>query len=295
MLLEESSKMSKNIFVLDKYEKRILKFLALKGALNLSQLSEHAIGLARWGVSSYLYGSPTHMGLIPHEYVSVTPHNKKENKYQLTTKGILASIGIVPLKSNTIFQKYVAFVSQYLPTKRSNEFIKKCVTEFMELILAWHYLNGINLTKQKYSNPYYMEFFDKIKDSSSIMINHLQRKEENEFFKIMKNCITNVTIIDLLTSGKYFKNKSLLSVVDWKKTKPWKENITNEYFFGQLLWEWPNFLCNTEITLESKKETEPLSKYYAHSITEIVKENLTQIEAKIRWKSELDSSTRKLS
>ena len=91
------------------------------------------------------------------------------------------------------------------------------------------------------------------------------------------------------------KNKSLISAVDWKKTKPWKKNITNEYFFGQFLWEWPNFLCNNEITLESKKETDPLSKYYPHSITQIVKENLTQIEAKIRWKSELDSSTRKLS
>ncbi len=170
--------MSQSIFDLDKYEKRILKFLALKGPMNLIQLSKQAIGLERWGLKDFLYGSPTHMGLIPHEYVSVTPRNKKENKYQLTTKGILASIGIVPLKSNVTFQKYVEFVSQYLPTKGSNVFIKKCVTEFMKFILVWHYLSGINLTKQKYSNSYYMEFFDKIKNSSSIMINHLQKKKK---------------------------------------------------------------------------------------------------------------------
>ena len=113
---------------------------------------------------------------------NILRRNKKENRYELTTKGILASIGIVPLKSNVIFQKYVAFVSRHLPTKGSNVFVKKCVTEFMKLILAWHYLNGINLTKQKYSNPYYMEFFDKIKDSSSIMINHLQKKDKISWF-----------------------------------------------------------------------------------------------------------------
>gem|GEM_PF-6901810 len=45
----------------------------------------------------------------------------------------------------------------------------------------------------------------------------------------------------------------------------------------------------------SKKETESLSKYYAYGITGIVKENLVQIEAKIGWKSELDSSTKKFS
>ena len=127
--------MSKNIFVLDKYEKRILKFLALKGALNLSQLSEHAIGLARWGVSSYLYGSPTHIGLIPHEYVSVTPRDKRENTYSLTIKGILSSIATTPLKSNISFRKYVKFVTQYSSIKKSHVFVKKFVIEFVKLFL----------------------------------------------------------------------------------------------------------------------------------------------------------------
>jgi len=261
--------------------------------MNLIQLSEHptkhAVGLARWGLKDYLYGSPTHMGLIPHEYVSVTPRNKKENRYQLTTKGILASVGVIPLKSNIVFQKYVTFVEGYLQTKGSNVFIKKYMTEFMKLILAWHYLNGINLTKQKYSNPYYMEFLNEIRDSNSIRINPLQRKEENEYFKIMQNCIVNVTVIDLLTSGMYFKDKSLMSVVNWEETKPWKKKITNEYFFGQLLWEWPNFLCNNEVALKIKKGPEPLDRYYSPDITELVKQNLVKIEPNLEWKSELDT------
>ena len=102
-------------------------------------------------------------------------------------------------------------------------------------------------------------------------------------------------MIDLLSSGKLFKSKSLFSIVDWSKTKLQKKDKTDECSFAQFLWQWPYFLGNNTITLKSKQEEPALSKYYAHDITEKVKKNLVQIETKIRWKSELDSSTRKLS
>jgi len=292
--------MSQNIFNLDRHEKRILKFLALKGPMNLSQLSTHPskynVGKKRWGLKNYLNGTPRHMGLILYEYVSITARNKKENMYSLTTKGILASIADVPLESNVIFQNYVTSVANYLPTKGSYTFVKKSVTGFIKLLLVWHYIHGVNLTKQKYSASYYMEFFENIKKTSKIKINHFQKEDEgNEFFNIMKNCIANFTIIDLLSSGKLFKSKSLFSIVNWSKTKLQKKDKTDECSFAQFLWQWPYFLGNNTITLKSKQEEPALSKYYAHDITEKVKKNLVQIETKIRWKSELDSSTRKLS
>ena len=290
--------MSQSIFNLDKYEKRILKFLALKGPMNLSELSIHpskySVGLKRWGIRDYLNGTPTHMGLIPCEYVSIIPRNKKENEYSLTTKGILASIADVPLESNIIYQNYVTSVTNYLSTKGSKNFVQKLISEFIKLFLSWHSFHEVNLTKQKHSANYYMKFFEDIRKTSKIKINQSQ-SNDNEFFNIMRNNIINFTIIDLLTSGRLFKSKSLLSIVDWKKTKLLKNNESNEYLFGQFLWQWPYFLGNNTITVKSQQEESPLYEYYTHDITQLVKENLIQIEAKIRWKSELDSSTRKFS
>lgn len=291
--------MSKNIFNLDKYEKRILKFLALKGTMNQTQLSDSPtkldVGLERWGVRGYLYGTPKHMGLIPYGYVSVTPRNKKESMYSLTTKGILASIATTPLKSNIFFRKYVKFVTQYSSIKKSHMFVEKFVIEFVKLFLIWHYLHGINLTKQKLSENYYMDFFEDVRKTSTIKINPLQKKEKKEFVNVMNNCITYSTIMDLLSSGEYFKEKTLFSIVDWKKTKKSKKNTVNDHLFGQTLWEWPNFIINNTLTLNWEQEESALYKYYSSEITQKVKENLVQIEAKIRWKSELDSSSRKFS
>ncbi len=298
-MIFELSKISQILFDLKEPEKRILKYLSLKGPMNQKELAKYtergASSLDRWSLKKHLEGTTRFMGLIPYEYVSTIQHNKKETRYELTTKGILASIAIIPLKENITFKKYVDSVSNYLPSKGSNTFIKKSVTEFIKLLLVWHHIHGVNLTKQKYSANYYMEFFENIRKTSKIKMNHIQTKEENEFFNIMKNCITNFTVIDLLSSGKLFKSKSLYSVVDWKKTKSQKENTTDEYSFAQFLWQWPYFLGNNSITLKSQQEEPALSKYYAPSITQTVNQNLAQIEAKIRWKSELDSSTRKLS
>jgi hypothetical protein len=63
--------MCSEVFVLENYEKRILKFLALHGPLNLNQLSKfttkYADSLDRWGVKKRLHGSSRFMGLIPYE------------------------------------------------------------------------------------------------------------------------------------------------------------------------------------------------------------------------------------
>ncbi|MCI4432566.1 MAG: hypothetical protein JHC41_03020 [Nitrosopumilus sp.] len=77
----------------------------------------------------------------------------------------------------------------------------------------------------------------------------------------MKNCITYATIIDLLSSGKYFKEKTLFSIVDWEKTKQPKENTSEDHLFGQTLWEWPNFIVNNTIILNWKQEEHALYKY----------------------------------
>jgi len=282
--------MSNVVFNLDEDDKRILKYLALKGSMNLSELANHttkyAFSLDRWALKKYLYGSPRFLGLIPYEYVSVTHRNKKENKYELTTKGVLASLAIVPLESNTTFQKYVRFVTRYLPSKRSHVFARNYINEFMKLLLAWHYLNGISLKKQKSSNFYYLEFFEHMRIIGSIDIT-ISEQEHQEFLDVVKNCISYATTIDLITSAGTFLSNSTFSMVDWGRTKQFKEEkleADDEYRFGHYLWEWPLHLGQKVVIEKTVKDAVTFEDYYYESVVKSVNNNLMQIGIKLEWK-----------
>ena len=284
------SKMSQQIFDLEESEKRILNYLALKGPMNLSQLAEHttkyAFSLDRWALKKHLYGSSRFMGLIPYEYVSVTHSNKKENKYELTTKGVLASMAVVPLDLNTTFQKYVKFVTR-LPSSDANVFVKKCLSEFMRLLLAWHYLNGINLKKQRSTSFYYLEFFEHMRIIGSIDITISEQEEHQEFLKVVKNCMSYATVIDLITSAGTFLSNSTFSMVDWEKTKRFKEEkleAGNEYWFGHNLWEWSLHLGQKVEIEKTVKDAITFEDYYYESVVKSVNNNLMQIGINLEWK-----------
>jgi len=284
--------MSQQIFDLEESEKRILNYLALKGSMNLSQLAEHttkyAYSLDRWALKKHLYGSSRFMGLIPYEYVSVTHSNKKENKYELTTKGVLASIAVVPLDLNTTFQKFVRFVTHYLPSKGSNVFVKKCLSEFMRLLLAWHYLNGISLKKQRSSAFYYLEFFEHMRIIGSLDITISEQEEHQEFLKVVKNCMSYATVIDLITSAGTFLSNSRFSMVDWSKTDPYKKEeggyAGDEYVFGHYLWEWPLHLGQKVKIEKTVKDAVTFEDYYYESVVKSVTNNLRQIGINLEWK-----------
>lgn len=287
----ELSKVSQSVFDLDEPQKRILKYLALKGSMNLSELAsyttKYAFSLDRWTLKKHLYGSTRFMGLIPYEYVSVTQHNKKENKYELTTKGVLASLAIVTLESNTAFQKYVRFVTHYLPSKRSHVFAKNCINEFIKLLLAWHYLNGISLRKQKSSTFYYLEFFEHMRIIGSIDITISEQEEHQEFLKVVKNCMSYATTIDLITSAGTFLSNSRFSMVDWSRTKQFKEEkleADDEYWFGHYLWEWPLHLGQKVKIEKTVKDAVTFEDYYYESVVKSVTNNLRQIGINLEWK-----------
>ena len=295
ILTLELPKLSQSVFELNELDKRILRYLALKGPMNLSELAEYTIKfvdkMERWALKKHFYGSPKFLGLIPHEYVSVTHHNKKENKYRLTTKGVLASLAIVPLESNISFQNYVKYVANYLPSKGSQIFIKKYITEFIKLLLSWHYLNGIVLKKQKSSTFYYMEFFETMRRIGSIDITISEQKEHQEFLRVVKNCIGYASVIDLITSGEMFLSNSTFSMVSWENTTPFKDErgeAGNEYWFGENLWTWPLHIGHIETVEKNERKEVTFDEYYTKNIVNEVNYNLKQIGINLEWKSKLD-------
>ena len=279
---------SSHVFVLDKYDQRILKYLALHGPLNLSQISEftnkYAMNLDRWAVKKRLYGSSRFIGLIPNEYVAVIPKNKKENVYHLTVKGILASTSIIPLRDNYFFNNYVEFIADKIKTPKARKIAGYCVEQFIKLLLSWHYLNGINLTLQKASSFYYMEFFEHIRSIGAIDIVTTESKEHKEFLSLVKKCVASYTFIDLITSGK-LRLSSLLSQIDWSDIKVEKTIFINpQYEFGQYLWEWPLFL-GTHFSYNGKVKNEiSFDMFDSSDVVEDVKKYLKIADLNIDFK-----------
>lgn len=291
--------MSNVVFNLDEPEKRILKYLALKGPMNLSELAQHttkyAYSLDRWSLKKHLEGSSRFIGLIPYEYVSSIKNNKKETKYDLTTKGVLASLSFTLLDEIIQYQNYVKVLKDYFPHEGIENFIKGVITEFIKLVLFWHYLNGINLTNLKSSEFYFSNFIDGVRRLQEINITHSQIQENPEFSETIRNCIIYTTIIDLITSGELFRSYSILSLVDWKRTKKWqKGGISNEYFFGSNLWYWPHIMGRSTYTeLEGNMDVRRLSEFYSDEIIDEVNIKLEQHKIEfLKWKDKLNAPPR---
>jgi len=291
--------MCSEVFILDEYEKRILKFLALHGPLNLNQLSKFTAkfvdSLERWGVKKRLYGSSRFMGLIPFEYVEERDMNKHrfgkdEKKFYLTVKGIIAISSIVHLQKNFFFKKYSEFYSNVINIPNTKSFFETFVEQNIKLMIAWHFLNGIQLTKQQSSSFYYSGFFSHLKSSGLIDITINDEEIKKEFKELFQNCVSDYTILDIVTHGKLFFYRTPLSLVDWKKTIRVKDS--RHKFLGRV-WEWPTDLDDIRFFEESNtsKKTTSLKmpvissdEYYNNETKNKVDKKLEKMNYKTNWK-----------
>jgi len=281
--------LSKKVFDLDEPDKRILKYLALYGPMNLSELAKHttkyAYSLDRWSLRKHLEGSSRFIGLIPYEYVSLTRLNKKETKYELTTKGVLASLSNVPLEKNVSFKNFVNDLKKYCNYEL--EFIiKDFINVFIKLILHWHHITGLDITKLKSSEFYFMNFIDSIRKLHTISITQEQKESEKDFFETMRKCIVFTTIIDLFSTGAFFRTHTELSLADWGRMKSlhMKNDASNEYLFAMDLWQWPFGLGKLSHTKFSYHPDVRIYEFNSEDLVNEVNKKLNQIGFKMKWK-----------
>lgn len=296
--------MCHEVFVLDEKEFRILKYLALHGPMNLNQLSKYtkkyADSMDRWGVKKRLDGTPKFLGLIPNEYVLEENVNKKrykkqEKRYWLSVKGIIASTAVVPLQKNGYFKHYSWFLSKFLEEENIRPFIERHIEENMKLLVAWHYLNGIQLTKQRSSPFYYLEFFEHLRNVGIMDITISDKIIDDEFITIVKNCMASFAVIDLLTDHEMYMFQSLLSIVDWEKTKVTSDQRKHHWYAK--IWEWPLYLGNVifqqpgfSINLVKSPKIRDevyLESIYSKDLNQKVDNILNEIRHKIDWESRI--------
>jgi len=82
----------------------IIQLIAENGPLNSKQIgkitSRFTQGFDRWGVKKRIEGSTQFLGLIPHDFLKKKKINLKESRYELTLKGIFASLITTSFEKN---------------------------------------------------------------------------------------------------------------------------------------------------------------------------------------------------
>lgn len=139
-------------------QKRIIEILAKSEPLNLTEIGEltskFTIGFDRWGVKDRIYGSDKFHGLIFMDYVYKFKINKKETKYGLTIKGLLAALRTVKFNQLYLIKRYEQFLNNYTNKQDLIQRILLYIKSEIAYLLYCNYIQGINWTKFRFLKSY---------------------------------------------------------------------------------------------------------------------------------------------
>jgi hypothetical protein len=165
---------------------KILRFLAKKGPLNLKELgqltSKYAIGFDRWGVKDRL------KFLISYDYVTKIPINKKETKYGLTLKGIMACPSFIKLEDMYLISRYKQILMNYSKDNDKIESILSFIKNEITHLLYYNHVQGINWLKFRFLKTHLLQLRDYNTDKFYLHIeidsNSLTNTEKSTFAQL---------------------------------------------------------------------------------------------------------------
>jgi len=236
------SNLSSEVFSgIDDDHHRILKIISKNDILNLEEIGEqtsakhYAGSFDRWGVKIRLNGSTRTFGLIPNDYVYRFSVNKKESKYGLTLKGLLASLYSVSFEKNYLVNKYKDKLLKVLDEKIVDWLIQLIKYEIV-IILFYAKIQGLDWTRFKQTRLY---IHDIKQHSKQILIpfylnkKRLNYQQKQEYESIKTKYLELVMIIKLIRSiyEERVRNFSTLEVFK-KQAKKRKidETIQNSFY-----------------------------------------------------------------
>jgi len=147
-----------NFLYLEVGEQRIIGFIAEFGPMSITQIGEKtkrfANGFDRWGVRKRLEGSWWFKGLIKQDYVYEFKINKKESRYGLTVKGLLAALRFRDLEKIYLVREYVKFLKKYTRDVEKLKLIFKYIQFEIAFLLYHNLLQGVDWTRFRYLKAY---------------------------------------------------------------------------------------------------------------------------------------------
>jgi hypothetical protein len=223
-------KLSKAVFPLPPEDLLIIKFLAVNGPSNLKDIVSFVrkkFPRLGWeGIQNKIIGTVRNPSLLLSDYIfeikeKRSRYGKPAYTYFLLPKGIMASIQSVPLKKNYFFNKYIEFVVNIINGKKLTVFIRNYIPSQMRLFLAYHHIQGIQLTWQSDSSLYFSQFMRGL--SSGLTVQSKQKKKIEEFRVVVEEFVILHTVYTFLTkefSSKHVGNYFPSILHDgWAKSK----------------------------------------------------------------------------
>jgi hypothetical protein len=272
---------SRNVFSnLEEEEYRILKILAKGGFCNLKEIGEktstYCASFGRWGVKKRLYGTSRFIGLIPHNYVSENRINKKETKYGLTTKGVLAILSQIKFNKIFIIQRYLRFLSTYVKKTNEVNFLLDYIKYEIAYVLYYNDLQGLNLTKFHYLNSYLNNLKNLRTPITLSAYDSSKNQEQNDFEKIKDEYLKKFYAVNLIYSDISSHDKSWDDLL-----RIWNNDSTLElesqkirYIFTRY---WHEFLYLFEIPLGKEK----MNIVYDNILSGLADEKIEEIDRSI--------------
>lgn len=136
----------------------ILSILAKNGPLNQKEIgilaSKYASSFDRWGVKKRLNGSLYFLGLIPCDYVQIIKINKKETKYGLTVKGLLAVLYQTRFEDIYLIKRFSEFLKKWTTDSKWIDYTLNYIKYEISYFLFYNHVQGIGWTKFRFLQDY---------------------------------------------------------------------------------------------------------------------------------------------
>jgi len=223
----------------------VIKYLAAEGPVNGPTLRKHSNKMVkkkeklerdafREGI---LRGTKNVPGLVKKDYIFEKPSrgrfDKDEYLYYLKPKGIIASLQFKKIQENHFFKE----LCKSIDNKTSGEIFPDLVRDFLssqiELFLAYHYLQGIQLTWQTNFDTYYWNFFNYLDRGFGIIVEDYNKKKMLQ--QVVEDFIVNYSKVIYLTVKINGRSERFPCVFDFK-LDPVKNFDRKNWYYNLINW-----------------------------------------------------------
>ncbi len=248
--LDRSLKLWSNaLFDLDKKSRSILQILAEKGPANEYQLGKigKEFELDRDSVRRRIIGTKSIKGLKKQDFVKVSEKEKfrtgeTKKVYNLTVKGILASLDRVPFEKNYAIKQFYSLITAITENEyHIADFTLQQIKFQIGILMSWYKMNGFNLTEVRvFSNLFRKNMIEHYL-FSQIPNSLVGTKDWQDFteigfqFFVLRHIVkTLINKILTDTNSKIYSNDYISSLVEKygvKKTKSVIKEILEKIIF----------------------------------------------------------------
>ncbi len=190
------SRLSKELFSIDKDSRTILSIIGKYGTLNESQIAKKSHNrFDRFVVRRRTIGIENKTNTLKErDYIIHTKGSKHqtgtvENNYTLTLKGLLAALNLQKFENFSMIDGFLIFISNKFNSNFDvSGIINELIKYHIALFLLWHKSNGLALTMQKNTHQYFLDW-----NKSNLILN-LDRPTQFIRDPVLEEQLTNVRL-----------------------------------------------------------------------------------------------------